>query len=263
MDGGFVQRRADTVDGMPMNALDVRSSIGETWRRVRSVRLVGLARVLLVIDLAFIIVEVTIEVAQEYWFAGAYRFSLNTDGGIPEIYGYAKVQLLIVVLFIAWRETRDSALFAWICIFLFVQAEDAGQLHETIGVRLDDALGLPAVAGLDGHDLGELLWFALVGSVLLTVLVRGERRNGPGVSDLSFVLFVCAALLASFAVVLDPVALVVEAQLGLRGLGVVEDGGELVAQSMALLAGLAWIRLPARWEHRMARVPSGDRGEQG
>lgn len=244
-----------------MEALVARGAIRETWRRVRSERLLGLARVLIVIDLAFVVVEITIEVAQEYWFAGAYRFSLNTDGGIPEIYGYAKVQLLILALFVAWREARDSALLAWICIFLFVQAEDAGQLHETIGVRLDDALGLPSLAGLDGHDVGELIWFALVGPVLLAVLVRGERRNGPGVSSLSFVLFVCAALLAAFAVVLDPVALVVQEQLGVRGLGVVEDGGELVMQSLALLAGLAWIRLPARWEHRMARV-AGRRGER-
>ncbi|HEX5614127.1 MAG TPA: hypothetical protein VFZ83_03135 [Acidimicrobiia bacterium] len=238
---------------MPMQALDRRGSLRETLRRAWGARLRRLALVLFAIDAAFIVVEISIEVAQRYWFAGAYRLSLNTDGGIPEIYGYAKVQVLVLVLLVAWRSTHDSALLAWIGIFLYVQLEDAASLHETIGVRLDDVFGLPEFAGLEGHDVGELLWFAMVGPLLLAVLVRGELRNGPGVSDLSRVLFVGATLLAAFAVVVDPLALVAREELGLRGLGVVEDGGELVAQSLVLLAGLAWVTLPGRWERRLGR----------
>lgn len=244
-----------------MSTVDVRGPIAETFRRIRGPRLAALALVLVAVDLVFVLIEVSIEIAQDYWFTGAYRLSLNTDGGIPEIYGYAKVQLLLLVLYFAWRRTRDTALLAWIGIFFYVQLEDAGSIHETIGVRLDDALGLPAFAGLEGHDVGELLWFGLVGPVLLAVLVRGERRNGPGVSPLSAVLFVCAAALATFAVVVDPLALVVADQLGVRGLNVVEDGGELLVQSAALLCGLAWVVLPPRWERRLAAVLAGSQPE--
>jgi hypothetical protein len=56
-----------------------------------------------------------------------------------------------------------------------------------------------------------------------------------------------------FAVVVDPIALVAHDALGVRGLGVLEDGGELVVQSLALLGALAWIGLPARWEAALPR----------
>jgi hypothetical protein len=228
-----------------------RAVLGETVRRAQGARLARLATVLLAVDLAFVAIEMSIDVAERYWFTGAKVLSLNTDGGIPEIYGYAKVQLLLLVLFVAWRASRSPAVLAWIGIFAYVQLEDAAGIHEAMGRRLERALRLPAVAGLDGQDLGEVAWFALVGIGLLALLIGGERRDGPRISELSLVLLACAALLAVFVVVVDPLALMLREALGVRALGALEDGGELVMQSLVLLAALAWVRLPSRWEARL------------
>jgi hypothetical protein len=191
---------------------------------------------MLALDAAFALIEALVQ-ATDYGFPGAYRMSLQTEGGLPEIFGYVKSGAVAVLLFTAWRRWHHGPAAVWAGIYLYLMFDDAFRLHERVGGRLASSLDLSLGDSLRPQDVGELGVYLAIGIVALAALAVAEHRyQAPAVTVLSRLMMTATALLALFGVVADMA-------LQASAIAVVlEDGGELVALSLAVTIALVWTR---------------------
>src|SRR5687767_6294566 len=68
------------------------------------------------------------------------RFSIGSEGGFAEQLQYLKAAIIALLLFAVAARRRSAVVLIWALIFLFVLADDAGELHERVGSRLGTAL---------------------------------------------------------------------------------------------------------------------------
>jgi hypothetical protein len=190
--------------------------------------------VLLVADL--LLIAASLEAQRRGWSDGRYRqWLLRVENGWPEQFAYAKQATSAALLFLLWRRTRSGVFAAWAAVFACVLVDDRLQVHERVGRILARQLPLPQeVAGLREQDLGELAVWGLAGVVPLVVVAVLHRRSSEHVRADSRGMAVVVAGYAFFGVVVDQFhTLTLGGPLD-RGLGVLEDGGELVLLSVAV-----------------------------
>lgn len=203
----------------------------------------------LLVDLVLVAGDVAHHLAWDRGVLPYFRWAkwrADLDLSFAELFGYLQVAGSVLLLVLVLRRTRQPAVGAWALVLATIVADDALMIHERGGEALVGLLSLPAVAGLRPADLGELLTWALLGSVLLVVLLWAHLRSGPDARRRSWQLGGAIALLAVFAVGLDMVEIALEGVVS-PGLGTaltyIESWGELV--SMTVLLALAWSFLRA------------------
>lgn len=206
-------------------AEDAPSGMGAGFRAVARILLRRpWARVLLAmlaLDVIFIIIEGLVQ-ATDYGFPGAFRLSLQTEGGVPELYGYAKSGVVAAMLLAAARRWRLAPAAAWGAIYLYLTFDDALRIHERLGARIAETVG-GGLGGRPPQDAGEMTVYAVVGVISLTALLWAERRHpSPAPSRLTRLLLPLTALMALFGVAADM------ALSAIPGEAALEDGGELV-----------------------------------
>ena len=219
-------------------AEDPRTTTGAGFRAVARILLRRpLATTLLVLfglDLLFMVVEGLVR-ATDYGFPGAFRLSLQTEGGLPEFYGYAKSGLIAALLLGAARRWRQAPPAVWGFVFLYLAFDDALQIHERLGAGIAAALG--GIGPLDNQDVGEMAVYAAVAACSLGALLLAERaRSAAGPSLLTRLLLPLTVLLAFFGVGADL------ALSGLPGESIFEDGGELVALTLIIATTFVYTR---------------------
>lgn len=155
-------------------------------------------------------------------------FNLSVEGGFGE--RFELVLLLtctLVAADVAWRRrSRVFAVFA--AIFLLALADGSLGLHERFGVAAGLALGIHP-------DVAQLLWFAVLGAVLLAGIFAAYRRSSSDEQAASLLILATLMMLGGFAVVVDA------AQSTLNLPNLVEDGGEL-----ATIAALCFLMIAVR-----------------
>ena len=116
--------------------------------------------------------------------------------------------------------------------------DDALALHESIGSLVTSVLPLPSIRSMQPEQAGELLFFAVVG-VLFVAALAGLHRADPAARGFTMGLAPAFAFLVFFGAGVDMVHSLV-ADRDLRyAVGVIEDGGEMLA--MSLLVALAYL----------------------
>jgi hypothetical protein len=181
-------------------------------------------------DLTFILVHlVTVETG---WLRGV-GVSLEAERGLPETHQYIKEFWAAVGMgFMFWR-TRVRTFAGWSIMFAFLLLDDAGQIHETVGAWLGQRYGLPSVLGLRPDDAGELLFAAMVGTLMMTLVALSCWRGGEQAGRTSRDVLCLLLLLAVPAVFVDMLHVVAQLRGSLLAqvLLVVEDGGEMLVMS--------------------------------
>ena len=61
------------------------------------------------------------------------RLNIALDYSIAEFFGYAKWSVIIVLLWLTSRRTRNPALLSCAVLFFVMLADDSLQIHETVG----------------------------------------------------------------------------------------------------------------------------------
>jgi hypothetical protein len=181
------------------------------------------------------------------WQLGwSWRWALDVDGSIPEIYGYAKVAMAGLLLMEMYRRSRTNLLLGWALALALGVIDDAFQLHERGGEWFAELLQQPSVSGLRPQDVGELLAWGVLGAAVAAGLCHLHRReHDPWSRLVSWRLAAVVTLLAAFAVGVDLMHQVVPAQLD-NPVTVLEDGGELLVQSLLLVYVVVERRAGAR-----------------
>jgi hypothetical protein len=169
-------------------------------------------------------------------------FGIDTEWGLAERIQYGKEGAIALLLGRLAVRARSGLLATWSLLFVYVLLDDALMLHETLGLALEAALGVPSMLGMPGNAWAEVLVFGAVGVVFLAALALAARTAGPEERRRSALLLIMLGALALCGVVGDAAhALGAElrAPRVVNGLlGIVEDGGEHVAMS-----GILWFAL--------------------
>jgi hypothetical protein len=122
-------------------------------------------------------------------------------------------------------------------IFFYIFLDDSIGIHEHIGGQFTQLLHLPAIGGLRGQDLGEMLVFASAGIMSLVALGWSYRTEANRANrQISVYLFVLLLLFAVCGGVVDMLHMAISTLLHswwLQRLStILEDGGELVMMSL-------------------------------
>lgn len=194
---------------------------------------------LLVMDLGLL----ALYVAWKLEWLQDVAFDVGHDRGASEVFQYAKMLWIgLCAAGMAWR-TRQPVYVALGALFLGLLADDAGMLHERVGEWLGAALRLPAVAGLQPHDFGEIAFVALWVAPLFLAGVVAYRRSDPAARSIAWAAFIGLVVLAGFGVGVDVIHQSVTSLYDVHGLhsllSLVEEGGEMVVMTVLAAGAIA------------------------
>jgi len=163
-----------------------------------------------------------------------YLFSLTIDRSYPEIYQYIKEFWVVLLTFSVFIKTKEKGYISWGILFTYMLFDDAFSIHEKVGSLFAKNSNLTPVLGLDLQNIGEVAITASSTLLLLVLIgifyIRGSSKFKETTQDLLILLFV----IAFFGVFID--LLHASVDLGWRAnfiLDVLEDGGEMIAVSLA------------------------------
>lgn len=237
----FVHRNARSLRGALV-------SLVARYRSDRAARTVILA--IVSIDVLFICLHLLIRAPiflgfePEWLLKQIGHFSVDVDRSYPEFFNYVQTAGCSVLLVGVFAVSRQPVYAAWALVFGFVLMDDAFSLHERIGVYLVAAFPLPILPGLRHRDTGELVVWGVTGAVLLPVLVWGFRNSRPEAVGFGGVFALIFAVLAFFGGGVDmlSIAFETESRVAHHLFAAVEDGGEMLAISLACATALLLYR---------------------
>lgn len=160
------------------------------------------------------------------------KFGIIEDWSYGEVFQYIKELWIAALLACMAVRHRSLLCVAWGVLFLYLLADDAAQLHERLGRIISTKAEYQPRFGLRGQDFGELTVVAIAGVTLLSAIGVTHLRANDAEKRLSRALAALLALLVFFGVAIDMVPHVEEPWFIAKGVGVVEDGGEMVAMSI-------------------------------
>lgn len=144
---------------------------------------------LLVIDFLFIGIFVFYGIQQvisENPAKFPQMWSLSADYSIPEFFGYAKLALIALFLFVVYQKTSQRIWWSWSIVFALLLADDMLLLHEYGGEWVANFIPLASIGGIETHHIGELVVYAVLAMAALVILFIGlldtpakiEARSG-------------------------------------------------------------------------------------
>ena len=155
---------------------------------------------------------------------------LSSPRGLPELFQYLKEALIAgLLLSVGWRK-RVPVLMLWAGLFTYLLFDDLLELHERFGYLIAVVFDYPSVLNLRPRDLGEVTVSLIVAGAFLAMIFSFARRCPPAWRDSSLDLACLLALLGFFGVFVDTLHMAMES-LHLRGLTLLEDGGEMITMS--------------------------------
>lgn len=169
------------------------------------------------------------------------RLNIAFDHSIAEFFGYAKWSVIIVLLWLTSRRTRNLALLSCAALFIVMLADDALQIHETFGAAVVRADAVSEVSWAQAQTLAELAVWAGLAVLLMPVVLLGfvKSSRAQWVPALRFIGLI--ALFAVFGGVIDalhkPIAGI---PFGPQLADLVEDGGEMIVSSI-IFAHAMWL----------------------
>lgn len=205
------------------------------WRTLslRRERPVVLAAVLLLVGDLLIIAVHGIAAVQD---RVDHLYYVDSDRGYGELFQYLKYAWLLVLLGIYAVEQRSWRVATWLPLFTYFLLDDALAVHERAGEWVAQRWSLAPVLGLRAVDLGELLVSAAAGLLVLLPVALAFVGSTPPTRQIFYGLGLLVAVLLSFGIVLDMVHIIVvdEPRIG-DPVGLIEDGGEMLALSMLVV----------------------------
>jgi len=172
-------------------------------------------------------------------------YSLEKDGGYAEVFQYIKEYWTTGVLAALFVRTRQAVYCTWSLLFGYLLIDDAFQLHERVGRMLSRKgyFGDSPLTGLRAQDFGELTVSAFAGITFLVLIGGTYLLSTPDAKQVSKRLVALLGIIIFFGVFVDMLHSAMESLPGSSILGVVEDGGEMLAVSITCYYVLGLLRI--------------------
>jgi len=188
--------------------------------------------VLLVLgDLAFILLHFVNELTP----TSRNLLSIAKDRSYAELYQYVKFLWIITLLAKIARDRKTVHYVTWVLVFTYFLFDDALKIHELGGDFIAEKLDFTPPLGLRLEDIGELVVSATAGVGLLALVMWTYKSGSVVFRKISQDIALLILLMVIAGVVVDMLhsAIKVGGAVGFA-LGVIEDGGEMLAASLIL-----------------------------
>lgn len=154
-------------------------------------------------------------------------FSLEGDRVAGEFWQYVKEYWIALTMGVLLWLRRQPVYAAWGVLFTYLLVDDALEIHEKTGDRIASALNLSPISNLQSGDLGQIIFAASCGFVLLAAMALFYRKADPDARRVTRWLFGGLILMGIFGVGCDAL----HALTALDAMIVAEEGGELMIMS--------------------------------
>lgn len=189
--------------------------------------------------------------------------AITVDASYGEAYQYLKELWAALLLALLALRTRQPVYLLWSALFLYLLADDALRFHEQAGLWIAARFELGDAFGLRADDLGELGFLGGLAGIIALAFITTSSRSSPDAAEASKTFLALLGLIAFFAVAVDMLHSLLR-DTGLLGsfIGMIEDGGEMLAVSLAFwyvyVLFDAGGRAPFAWRRRVpSAVPAG------
>lgn len=189
-------------------------------------------RLLLSLDLAFVLAHLV-----NAWLLSTPwpMLSLEQDRSLSEWAQYVKFGAMALLLLATAAWQRRWHALSWVPLMGFLLLDDAFSVHERYGWLASVRLELPAWLGLSGQDIGQLLVSGVSGLMLFSPIALGWVLGDTAFRRQSEGLAWRFGLLGFFGVFVDAAHNWTRPWPALDfAVGVLEDGGEMLAASLML-----------------------------
>ena len=174
-------------------------------------------------------------------------FSVASDASLPEIYqGFKQLGIVGLLIVMGWH-SRELRYGSWVLLFVYLFCDDLFRIHESQGDGIADWMdsrGIVPWLGLRSQDYGELIFLAIVFTILLGLIAacywlgkplrqQIQRRRKQAFRQSTGDLMRFLLLLSLFGVGIDFLhSLLAFNQITDRLLSFIEDGGEMLVVSL-------------------------------
>lgn len=184
---------------------------------------------------------------------------ISQDHSFGEFLEYSLTTSCAVMLFVMWRRLGAMAYLANAVMMVWLTIDNAAEFHEAFGHWIAPLIAVPAGSPVHANDIGEMLFFAMVGLVWLAGLASALFAARPRAAVHSLYIAAGIGMAAVFGVFVDmavtwgPHTL---AQTDLQAW--LEDGGEFAFINLTFLMVVAFFDAEKRrWQGRApAETPS-------
>jgi hypothetical protein len=164
-----------------------------------------------------------------------FMFNITKDHSYAEMYQYIKFFWVIILFVYILKSTKCYSYISWILVFTYFLFDDCLRIHELFGQYIANSFNFNPPLHFRPQDLGELAASGLAGAFLSVNLVSSYIYGSHAFRKVSVDILILVIALAFFGVFVD----VAKHAFNLGrvvsfGLGIVEDGGEMVVVSLIL-----------------------------
>ena len=177
------------------------------------------------------------------WYLDFFR--LDTEYGAWAFYGYAKLAAITWLLFAVFSKTRMVSYLLLAMVFAYTTLDDALLIHERAGRAIVASGSLAQLDGSIGTAVGEVIYFLVAGALILSLLFFAVRSASRPERPHVVVLALLMLAIGFFAVLVNLIegALTGVSRFGAKASSLLDDGGELMVSSFALVYALSiWRR---------------------
>src|SRR6476661_4209309 len=201
-------------------------------------------------------VIVGMDLAAHYGDAtGAYlpvQLFISQDHSFGEYLEYSLTLSCAAMLFIMWRKLGGLAYLANAVMMVWLTLDNAAEFHEAFGHWIAPWIPDPVGSPLAANDIGEMLFFAMVGAIWLAGLVSALFSARPKAAVHSLYIAAGIGMAAVFGVFVDMFTswgVHSVAQTDFRAW--LEDGGEFAFINLTFLMVVAFFDAEKRkWQAR-------------
>jgi len=188
---------------------------------------------LLAIDITLIVLDV---INFYHPFRDSNLYDIETNDSYAEDFQNFKWVLMIIALAVLSLSTNNKKYLAWILVFVFLFLEDVFRIHQTLGIFFYHAFGM--TSGQRGGKIMELFAAAFLGFIFFAPVTEAYKKGDAVFRKHSKIMAILLALFLFCAIVIDQVHRLAIVSYNWKYnvvVGILEDGGELITES--LLAG--------------------------
>ena len=131
------------------------------------------------------------------------QFFISQDHSFGEFFEYSLTSACAVMLFLMWRRLGGMAYFANAAMMAWLTIDNAMEFHEAFGHWIAPALPVPASSPVHANDVGEMLFFAMIGAIWLAGLASALLSSRPKAAVHSLYIAGGIACAAVFGVLVD------------------------------------------------------------
>lgn len=128
---------------------------------------------------------------------------ISQDWSFGECFEYSLTAASAAMLFVMWRKLGGLAYLANAVMMVWLTFDNALQFHERFGHWIAPLLPMPSGSPVHANDVGEMMFFAMIGAIWLTGLASALFGSQPRAAVRSLFIAGGIAMAAVFGVFVD------------------------------------------------------------